>query len=97
MDFHTMSAQGLGSPDITAEHLLRELLKEDTGEDSDGWFGLVWFGLVWILMVGSTSSVRSANCVTVILQVSKPFSSLSLCATIFLRFALTLDKNISCV
>ena len=66
MDFHTMSAQGLGSPDITAEYLLRELLKEDTGEDSDGWFGVVW--LVWILMVGSTSSVRSANCVTVILQ-----------------------------
>ena len=49
MHFHTMSAQGLGSPDITAEHLLRELLKEDTGEDSDGWFGLDsdgWFHLL---------------------------------------------------
>ena len=51
MHFHTMSAQGLGSPDITAEHLLRELLKEDTGEDSDVWFGLVWFGLVWFGLV----------------------------------------------
>ena len=44
--------------------------------------------MVIVIEMVNTFSVRSANCVTAILQVSKPFSSLSLCASIFLRLVL---------